>query len=169
MIWLSLLGALLAGIYGILHDQITYSISEEYFTKLKFQQFSYADFGLPDRVFVAEIGFLATWWVGLISAWLLSRVALPAWPLQQAYQKCFVCFGIIFVAAVIGGFVGYIFGITHNNDYVTWQNTCTSLGINHKRDFITVAMMHYAGYAGGIVGLIFSLLYMRMKKRYKQR
>src|ERR1035441_9525373 len=51
--------AVLAGLYGIAHDQLTYSISPEYFTRLKFPQFHHADFGLPARVFVAEIGFLA--------------------------------------------------------------------------------------------------------------
>ena len=50
------LGAVLAGLYGILHDEITYTISPEYFTRLKFYQFDYADFGLPPRVLVAEIG-----------------------------------------------------------------------------------------------------------------
>ena len=29
-------GAMLAGVYGILHDQVTYTISEEYFTRFKF-------------------------------------------------------------------------------------------------------------------------------------
>ena len=33
---------LIAGIYGILHDQITYTISYEYFTLFKFEQFSNA-------------------------------------------------------------------------------------------------------------------------------
>ena len=68
------LGAVLAGLYGILHDEITYTISPEYFTRLKFYQFDYADFGLPPRVLVAEIGFLATWWVGFFAAWFLARL-----------------------------------------------------------------------------------------------
>ena len=58
MLRYAMLGALLAGFYGVLHDQITFSISHEYFTRLKFSQFHYANFGLPPRVFVAEIGFL---------------------------------------------------------------------------------------------------------------
>jgi len=69
MLGYAVLGALIAGCYGVLHDQITYSISAEYFTRLKFLQFHYADFRFPARVFVAEIGFLATWWVGLIAGW----------------------------------------------------------------------------------------------------
>src|SRR5436190_2711279 len=72
----AVLGALIAGCYGIVHDQITYSISSEYFTKVKFAQFHYADFGWPKRIFVAEIGFLASWWVGLFAGWFIGRVAI---------------------------------------------------------------------------------------------
>ena len=42
-------GAVLAGCYGALHDQISYTISPEYFTKVKFEQFRYADFGCGNR------------------------------------------------------------------------------------------------------------------------
>jgi hypothetical protein len=34
MIGISLLGAVLAGLYGAAHDQLSYTISKEYFTKL---------------------------------------------------------------------------------------------------------------------------------------
>jgi hypothetical protein len=44
MFGLAVMGALIAGAYGILHDQISYTISPEYFTKLKFEQFHYANF-----------------------------------------------------------------------------------------------------------------------------
>lgn len=58
---------LLAGLYGILHDQITYTIAPEYFTKFKFDQFGFgpAWFG-GDRWTVVVIGFLATWWTGIL-------------------------------------------------------------------------------------------------------
>ena len=59
MCGVALIGAVIAGVYGVLHDQITYAISPEYFTHMKFKQFHYADVGLGDRVFVATIGFLA--------------------------------------------------------------------------------------------------------------
>ena len=58
---------ILAGLYGIIHDQITYTISPEYFTKFKYQQFGFepAWFG-GHRQTVIIIGFLATWWTGII-------------------------------------------------------------------------------------------------------
>src|ERR1035438_1926964 len=87
MLGYSVLGAVLAGLYGIVHDQVTYSISNEYFTRLKFSQFHYADFGLPPRVFVAEIGFLATWWVGFVAAWFIARITVPAFPQAVAFRS----------------------------------------------------------------------------------
>ena len=58
------LATLLAGIYGSLHDQVTYSISSEYFTIFKFDQFGFQDWGNNNpRLTTAIIGFLATWWV----------------------------------------------------------------------------------------------------------
>jgi hypothetical protein len=44
---LAVAACLLAGVYGILHDQLTYTISPEYNTKFKFYQFGLLDEGMP--------------------------------------------------------------------------------------------------------------------------
>jgi len=56
---------LAAGLFGIIHDEISYSVSNEYFTKFKFIQFRLLDTNLPDRFRAAEVGFLASWWMGI--------------------------------------------------------------------------------------------------------
>src|SRR5258708_13514776 len=62
-----IISVVFAGLYGMLNDQVTYTISPEYFTKFKYLQFCVKpqEFG-GDRRAVAAIGFLATWWMGLI-------------------------------------------------------------------------------------------------------
>lgn len=60
---------IIGGLYGILHDQLTYSISPEYYTKFKFYQFGLMDMGneaiFPNpRIEVSAVGFMATWWMG---------------------------------------------------------------------------------------------------------
>lgn len=67
---------LVAGIYGIIHDQITYSISNDYFTLFKFQQFGISKSPLNIRAKVAIIGFLATWWVGLFLGIVYALLSL---------------------------------------------------------------------------------------------
>lgn len=55
-----LLGSIVAGSYGIIHDQITYTICPEYFTRFKFDRFAHTDLRLAERVRVGLIGLLAT-------------------------------------------------------------------------------------------------------------
>ena len=158
IVGISLLGAVIAGFYGILHDQITYSISPEYFTKLKFHQFHYANFGFPVRIFVGEVGFLATWWVGIFSGWFLARIAVPAWPLRTALKNCLIGFGIIFGFAILVGIIGYCLGVRHTNDYSNWEDLGSTLGVTDLPDFVRVAYIHNSSYIGGLDGLIAAII-----------
>src|SRR3954468_17526608 len=99
MVRITVLGALAAAAYGALHDQISYAISPEYFTKMKFRQFSYANFGWPPRLFAAEVGFLATWWVGLVAGWFLARAGLAEMVATRGRTAIVKPFAIIVTAA----------------------------------------------------------------------
>jgi hypothetical protein len=163
MILVALIGGVIAGLYGIIHDQITYSISPEYFTKLKFEQFRYADLGLGDRVFVSTIGFLATWWVGFIAAWFLARRLIPNQPRDQAYQQirtgivCIIAFGLSF------GIGGYGYGLWRgpDADYSSWTWAVREFKIRDTWSFVRVAYIHNAGYLGGLIGLVVALVTIR--------
>lgn len=167
MLGYAVLGALIAGFYGVLHDQITYSISPEYFTRLKFLQFHYADFGLPPRVFAAEIGFLATWWVGLIAGWFLARVAVPAFPQKKARSSVWRGFGIIFAGGFVAAVVGFLLGLRlgPDSDLSNWQNFTTTHGVVDLPSFVRVAYIHNASYVGGLIGLIVALFYLRRERK----
>lgn len=56
---------LVAGLFGIIHDEISYSVSNEFFTKFKFIQFRLLDTNLSDRFRAGQVGFLASWWMGI--------------------------------------------------------------------------------------------------------
>ncbi len=160
------LGALIAGFYGILHDQLTYSMSPEYFTRLKFLQFHYADFGFPPRVFVAEIGFLATWWVGLIAGWLLARVAVPAFSAEKARSGVLRGFGITFAGGLGAAAVAFLLGLRlgAESDLSNWQGFTNSRGVVDLPNFVRVAYIHNASHLGGLIGLIVALLHLRRQK-----
>jgi hypothetical protein len=157
-------GGILAGVYGIAHDQITYSISNEYFTRFKFSQFHYANFGMSPRVFVAEIGFLATWWVGFFAAWFIARLAVPAFSRRAALRYSLRGFGIIIAAALIASIVTYFWGLWHGIDYSAWEDFETSLEIRDLPSFVRVAYIHNASYLGGLIGLIAAIMYLRRLK-----
>src|SRR5688572_4894387 len=76
-----LIGCIVAGLYGIIHDQLTYTISPEYYTKFKFYQFRLADEGdeaifQSPRLWVSLVGFMATWWTGIPIAVILGLFSL---------------------------------------------------------------------------------------------
>ena len=163
MLSVAAIGSVVAGVYGILHDQITYTISPEYFTKLKFDQFDYADFGLPPRVFVSQIGFLATCWVGFFCAWFLARRFVPRQTRRSALRQIAIGFAIIFACALLSAGVGFGYGVWRgsNADYSSWRPMLNSLDIQDQWAFIRVAYIHNASYLGGLLGLVVALLLVR--------
>lgn len=156
MMKLSVIGALIAGIYGIAHDQVTYTISPEYFSKFKFDQFAYANLGSSDRFFAGTIGFLATWWVGFFCTWFLAR---RLWPVQDpvsAKRQIIRGIKIVFGTAILAAFIGYAYGlwVGPNADYSRWQPMMHRLKITNTFAFIRVGYIHNASYIGGAIGFI---------------
>ena len=149
--------ALLAGFYGVAHDQITYSLSPEYFTRLKFAQFAYADFELPPRLFAGIIGFLATWWVGLIAGWFVARGIFlrAAGPQARAllYSSVLFILGSAALFALLGGTLAALGGY----DHAAWERSLRSLSVENIPAFVTVAYIHNGSYLGGLAGLICTL------------
>ena len=163
VIHVALIGGIIGGLYGVLHDQITYAISPEYFTNLKFEQFHYADLGFGDRVFVSMIGFLGTWWVGFIAAWFLARRLIPGQPRHYAHRQirmgiaCIIAFGLSF------GIAGYGYGLWRgpDADYSSWTWAFREFKIVDTWSFVRVAYIHNAGYLGGLIGLVVALVTIR--------
>lgn len=153
-------GALVAGVYGIVHDQITYTLGPEYFTKFKFEQFVWADFGFPTRVFVAEIGFLATWWVGFIAGWFVGRIA----PKDGRRRWHGVASGIVGIIgfAISGAVMGALCHLLFPDSPRTWVD---GIDLAETRRFLLVGWIHTGGYAGALIG--FWIVLWRGKRRVR--
>jgi hypothetical protein len=162
---IALLGALFAGLYGAVHDQISFSISRDYFTKIKFDQFAYANFGLPERLFVAEIGFLASWWVGLIAAWLLARAGLSELATGLGWRYVAKAFGIVAVVGVTSGCVAVLLGMREaSGDLARWEGWRSVVGDANIKGFIVVYYLHWGSYLGALLGAIAAFAYVRRRR-----
>jgi hypothetical protein len=156
---------LLAGIYGILHDQITYAISPEYFTKFKYVQFGFEPqwFG-GHRQTVAVIGFLATWWTGLFVGMGLGLTALifkDHKKMRKALQKAIL---VTFCFAILLGVLGFFYGrFVLTKTGVDWWFPDNLVDTNA---FITVGSIHNFSYLGGLLGLVAGIYYLlRLNKQ----
>ena len=106
--------AIIAGLYGIVHDQITYSISTEYFTKFKYQQFGFepAWFG-GHRPTVAVIGFLATWLTGIIIGIGLGLTGLIFSDYKRMWNAIIKAICLTLCITAVTGFIGFLYGKFH--------------------------------------------------------
>ena len=163
---LALAGAIIAGCFGIIHDQITYTISPEYFTRMKFDQFRWADLGFPKRVFVAEIGFLATWWVGLVATWFLARLALPTF--KSPRTRVLQAVAKISAITTLFSVAGYLIGPWFFGDRPGWHEGLQEMGVGNPRAFHQVAGVHLASYIGAVIGWILMMVVF-FKKRGDRR
>ncbi|MEM6916537.1 MAG: hypothetical protein AAF491_08230 [Verrucomicrobiota bacterium] len=168
MALITLVGALVAGIYGILHDQVTYSISSEYFTRFKFHQFSYAE---PERggprVFAGTIGFLATWWVGAILAWVMARVSLWRKGTLPPVKWFGVAFVITFSVSFLVACGGFLYALWRRTTgyALGWLEWMDAMAIQDWDAFMTVGYIHNSSYLGGVLGTLVAILYLRRKER----
>jgi hypothetical protein len=153
---------LLAGLYGALHDQVSYTISPEYFEKMKFHQFRFADFSWPSRAFAAEVGFLATWWVGLIGGWILARFGLAELWIASRRKQVVLAFALMVGVAACTGFAAALLGANvASGDLREWEEWREGLGLYDLRSFVIVAYLHAGSYLGGLLGLVCAGLYVR--------
>jgi hypothetical protein len=118
---------------------------------------------LPPRLFATEVGFLATWWVGLIAGWLVARCGLAEIPVSRRKAYTARTFAIVLAAAPIAGLIGGLIGVvvTHNSDLHDWEGWRQSLGIDDLRAFVIVAYLHAGGYLGALIGLVLAIVYVR--------
>lgn len=164
-----LFSIIIAIVYGILHDQITYSISPEYYTKLKYDQFGLKPewFG-GNRPTVAVIGFYATWWTGLYIGSGLGITALIHNSTNQMSASIKRSILLVFIITVITGIAGYLYGkLYFSKTDVRWEFPETLVD---KGDYITVATVHNFSYLGGLLGLIGGVIYIIwLKYKWQQK
>ncbi len=99
---LFLIACLFAGIYGAVHNQISYTVSPEYFTQFKFHQFGISE-SIPDRIGAAIVGWNAAWWMGIVIGMILIPFGLLILGSANYFWAMIRVFGVVAVTTLIVG------------------------------------------------------------------
>jgi hypothetical protein len=154
---------ILAAIYGALNNQISYSISPEFFTKSMFPIFGFVEYGQETpRLTAAIIGAWSTWWLGLIIGVVYGIVGLfksnPERMLAYVKNAIFITFIII----IASGILGYVFGKIYS------MNTLNIFGFSGTQEqfknFKVAEYIHTFEYFGSIVAVIACIFYSFIQK-----
>jgi hypothetical protein len=151
-----LVAVVLAGIYGAVHNQVSYTVSPEYFTKFKFRQFGLVDAPLPERVRASLVGALGTWSMGIPIGLLVGAAGLihrnHHRMLTITLQSLAVAVAFTFFFELGGLLYGYLKTETINlADYRDWSIPDDVLNV---RRFLCAGYMHAAGYLGGVTSIL---------------
>ena len=168
LILIIILAPIIGGLYGILHDQLTYTISPEYYTKFKFYQFGLMDLGneaiFPTPILqVSVVGFMATWWMGLPIGLILGLVGLVHKDSKIMLQTTIRAIIVTVIIAFATGLIGLVYGKIYLAD--TGVNWWLPENLIDTKNFIEVGSMHNFSYLGGLTGLIAGIIYSIRQKR----
>ncbi|TRZ41621.1 hypothetical protein [Robertkochia solimangrovi] len=179
LILILLIGPVLGSVFGIAHDQITYTISEEYYTKFKFFQFGLMNWGwgvnvgsgkAPEIILenprsgVMVVGILATWWVGFIISILLGVIGLIHKTAKDMFRVTLKAMIWNIVFALLTG----LFGLVYGKFFLSYTPSLWFLpdNIKDRTAFEMVGSMHTFSYLGGFLGLLFGIGY-SLRERWK--
>lgn len=156
----------IAAIYGVGHDQVTYSISPEYYTKYKFIQFNLADSGAAQhmtqpRSAVVMVGVKASWWMGAIIGAVLGLFALFFRDSDRMFQSAIQALGIVLLVAIVSALFGYQYG--HGTLAVRGVSWWIPPNVVDRPAFITAGTIHNASYLGGAIGLLAGIIFLLIK------
>lgn len=167
-----LVATVIAAIYGVGHDQVTYSISPEYYTKFKFIQFNLADAAAAQhmtqpRSAVVLTGVKGTWWMGVLIGVVLGLAGLifrdPDTMFASALQALWLVLLVVILAGVAGGLYGrYVLA----EKGVGWWMPGSLID---RTAYITVGSIHNFSYMGGAVGVLAGVIYLVVRNRRLQK
>ncbi len=152
-----LLACLAAGVFGVVHNQISYTIAPEYFHGFKFIQFRFPE-ALQTRVGASYIGWLASWWMGLLLAPLVFLTCLPAPRVRGVLRVFCEAVVLVIVTALLIGLGGALVqwmveDPTALPDLPGWMDIREPLRFNRA------GAMHNASYAGAALGALAAIVF----------
>lgn len=156
----SIVLSIVAGIYGIFHDIVTYNISSEYYTHFKFIEFGLTDaYGQPHiniLQLLAITGWVASWWMGLIAGVVFALFALGYATTRIMVTSIMRATAIMIIVSVAFALLGYLAGLISNKfQIINPADFCNLSGtVKYVDYFNIVAFIHNFSYIGGIAGII---------------
>jgi hypothetical protein len=147
------LAVLIGSLFGALHNQVSYTISPEYFHNFKFNQFRIEP-PLENRLGAALVGIKASWWMGLVIGVIPFLLGARRQPSAIAFRQK----GIRAISAVVGlATLCALFGALCGPRLLSPQAAklfYIPTDVTNPADFMNAGLMHDASYLGGLLGLL---------------
>ena len=143
----------MASLYGFLHDQITFSISEEFFTKFRFNDYNMPHSWHP-RAKAGMIGILNAWKTGIPFGIILTAVGRIHKNTHKLMMYTFYTYLVtFFMTAVFSTIAIYMPAPEEMIELVKSM----PVNITDPVAFQRVVRINNFGYIGGIIGMLMGI------------
>ena len=145
-----------AGLFGVVHNQVSYTVAPEYFTKFKFRRFGLTDTPLPERVRASMVGFLASWWMGVPIGLLVGAAGF----IHRGHRRMLrVSLWALLVAVgftLLFGLGGLLYGYlqTAHINVAEYRGWFIPADVTDLRRFLCAGYMHNSSYLGGVLAIL---------------
>lgn len=161
-------GCLVAGLYGALHDQVSFTASPDYFFAFKFHQFQ-IPLEQQNRLGAAIVGWRATWWMGVIIGVPLVIGSSFFPDARSAAKHCLIAYAVATTTALAIG-AGALAMAWFMLDADHLPPFRFPDGVVDRVAFARVGVMHNFSYVGGFLGIVTGFVYLafargRMNRR----
>ncbi len=149
---------LFAGLYGAIHNQVSYTVSPDYFHAFKFIQFEIPG-PLQNRLGASLVGWYASWWMGILIGIPVLFVGLIL-PDGKAYlRRSLIAFGVVAVTALIAGLGALLFAYC-TIDAANLPPYWFPKDVSDPVAFSRAGTMHNFSYTGGFAGILTATAYL---------
>ncbi len=141
-----------AALFGAVHNQVSYTVGPDYFHQFKFLQFGIPA-ETPPRLGAAQIGFRASWWMGLfvgLPPFLLGLLLLSS--ARQLWRVGVQVIIAVILITALAAAVALVFGQVAVDEDVAAVITLPD-HISDPVGFLRAGIMHDASYLGGFIGI----------------
>lgn len=155
---------LVAGAYGAAHNQISFTVSPDYFYAFKFHQFRIPQ-EQQGRLGAAIVGWHASWWMGAVIGIpvLLGGLFLP--DAESYFRHCLVAIGVVVLTTLLVG----LGALALASATITDPNALPYLfpeGVVDRVAFARAGTMHNFSYLGGGLGIITAAIYLAIARAW---
>lgn len=158
-LWPPLLVAacLLAGGYGAIHDQLSYTLSPDYFHAFKFQQFAIRPQHW-NRLGVAVVGWRATWWMGVLAGVPILVIGMVTGDWRKYVRRTLMAYLVAIATAAAVGLAAMAVGSSRITE-ASLGRFGFPPGVDRVA-FARVGFMHKWSYMGGGIGCLAACVYL---------
>lgn len=162
-----LFACVLAGVYGAIHDQISFTVAPSYYHDFKFIQFA-VEPPLQNRIGASIVGWHATWWMGILIGLPIYIAGLFVRGNAQFCRAYFRAALLVVAIALLVGLGALALSFVYINEQHL-PNWMSGRSVDDPVAFARAGMMHNFSYLGGFVGLIAGVALMVVAARETRR